>query len=344
MFRCWNRRDLYTVAILSLVFTTTVTADPAVVATQVRLAGAHYTGDIPTIVADHHRFFKEQGLDVKVSYGESGKNNLQRLRAGEIDFALMALTPLVLDRLSDTSPNGPNDPVILANLVHSSLLNLVVAGEEWHEDQLVGARVALARGTNSELQWWLFADAHAEDPLSANLVDMLPEQAIDALQQGEVDMAVLWEPWYSRLLQQAGDRIKTLEKSDLYTAKWVIVTNRHTTEHKPALCRAIIRAYYQAIEYIERNHDTVVDHYEQIAGIDLELNNNETLLPDFDLSLDWSLVALLQQNLSWAIRAGYAAEQTTLDIMSLLNSDHLYAVQPSAVGIPRSNPVNERRE
>lgn len=334
MFWRWNRCTLFAVAIMSLLSTTAVATDPAATTSPVRLAGVHYAGDIPTLIADKQGFFREQGLDVNVGYELAGKKTLQDLRAGKIDFALMALTPIVIDRLTDTSPNGPNDPVILANLVHSSHLNLVIAPQGWQPEQLTGSRVALAMGTNAEVLWWFFADAHQQDPLSARLIDMAPEQSIQALLQGEVDMAVLWEPWASRLLQQSSERFKTLQQSNIYTAKWVIVTSRRLADNQPTLCRAMLGAYYQAIEYIERNGPEVLELYRQHAGVRIPNEGRNLLLPDFDLSLDWSLISLMQQQLNWAIRAGYASEQATLDVMSLLYAEHLYSILPTAVGIP----------
>lgn len=334
MLQCWNRCDLFAVAIMSLVFSTTVAAEPAVVATPVRVAGADYAADIPTLVAVNQGYFKATGFDISVGYGKYGKDNLIDLRRGEIDFALMALTPVVIDRLTDTSPGDPDDPVILANMTHSSHLNFVIAAVGWEVDQLPGARVALAKGTHAETLWWYFAEAHQQDPLSAHLIDMAPEQSIQALLQGEVDMAVLWEPWASRLMQMSGERFKMFEQSDIYTAKWLIVTSRRIAEDQPALCRAIIGAYYQAIEYIERNSLAVLEQYLQHSGVSIHEEEKKLLLPDFDLSLDWSVISLMQAQLHWAMRAGYASDGATLDIMSLLYPEHLYSILPSAVGIP----------
>lgn len=122
-------------------------------AASVRLAGVDYLGDLPTVIAHDEGLFARHGLDVEVEFNGSGRDNLERLRAGTTDFALMALTPIVLDRLADPSPGQADDPVILASLVHSTRLNHVVvpaSGPVEHPADLRGRRVGLRKGTNSE--------------------------------------------------------------------------------------------------------------------------------------------------------------------------------------------------
>src|SRR6056297_332127 len=93
----------------------------------VRIAGAAYIGDLPTYVAAELGFFARHGLASAVEYSDSGKHNMALLRAGDVDFALMALTPFVLDRLTDPTPGQPDHPVILASLLQSHELTALMA-------------------------------------------------------------------------------------------------------------------------------------------------------------------------------------------------------------------------
>lgn len=115
------RRAAQAAAMMAFAFTAATSAD------AVRIAGVDYLGDLPTRVADHNNLFVAEGVDAVVSYSASGRDNLRALRAGETDFALMALTPLAIDLVLDRAPRGTDDPVILASVVHSTRLNHVVA-------------------------------------------------------------------------------------------------------------------------------------------------------------------------------------------------------------------------
>ncbi len=144
------RRAAQAATMIALSFTAATSAD------EVRITGADYLGDLPTRVADHNNLFAAEGIDAVVAYSASGRDNLRALRAGETDFALMALTPLAIDLVMDPDPWGTDDPVILASVVHSTRLNHVVAlgnGGPRKPADLVDGRIGLMRGTNAEFVW-----------------------------------------------------------------------------------------------------------------------------------------------------------------------------------------------
>jgi len=303
----------------------------------VRIAGVIYLGDLPTVIADHENLFRQHGLDATVGFNHSGRDNLRRLRAGETDFALMALTPIVLDRLADATPGGPDDPVILASLVHSTRLNAVVArsaaGIETPQD-LAGRRIALRKGTNAEFVWWLFAHFHGLAPDAVRLVDRPVQAVVDALGDGEVDAAVLWEPWLSRLLASSEEELRVFGGSNIYTAKWVLVTTRRSADEHPARARAVLAAYRDAIERIERDPEAAIRTYARRADVDEAILRKNWQALDHELNLQWSVVATLQQQLDWAERSGRHIRAGPVAVLDLIESAPLRAVDPTRVGVP----------
>lgn len=306
--------------------------------------GTNYLGDVPTLVADRQGYFEHHGLRTELIYQGPGKRNLARLRAGDTDFALMALTPLVLDRLADTTPGAPDDPVVLASLVHSTQLNQVVAldgsGVE-HPADLAGRRVGLVQGTNAEFVWWLFAHYHGLAPAAVERVDHRVDALPDALVAGDVDAAVLWEPWTTRLRQRVGGRLRAFAGSNAYTAKWVLVTRRETSEQRAAHCRAVLSAYRDAIAFIRREPERAQRMYAEHAEVAPEALGERWDEAIYDLNLDWSVIATLQQQFDWARDAGYAAAGAPPGMLSLLAPAPLRALLPGAVGIPRVVPPTE---
>lgn len=307
-------------------------------AQPVRLSGVIYLGDLPTVVAQHQGLFENYDLDVAVEYNASGKVNLEKLRRGETDFAMMALTPVVLDQLADATPGGLDDPVILACLVHSTQLNQIVAltGESIASPpDLQGRRVALVKGTNAEFLWWLFAFLHGFDPMSVELLDMPIDVIPDALANGDIDAAVIWEPWTSRLQQRLGAGLQSFHGGDVYTAKWVIVTTRRNAVERPDLARNILSAYQDAINLVGREPEQAIRIYSQRTGESEEILRVHWQELDYDLNLDWSIITALQLQLEWARRVGYQTAANEVNILSLIEAAPLLAVEPGAVGISR---------
>jgi len=303
---------------------------------RVRIRGVDYLGDLPTLVADKQGFFEAEGVKPVVEYGVSGKQNLVLLRAGETDFALMALTPLVIDLLNDDTPGQADDPVILASLVHSTDLNQVVSLRGSHIERpadLQNRRIGVMKGTNAEFVWWLFATYHGFDATSARLIDKPVETLAKALLDGEIDAAVLWEPWTSRLRGRAGDALRTHPGSKLYTAKWVVAALRQTVAEQPEATRAMLGAYRAAIDFMDREETAAFDLYARRTEESREALTRLRNKLSFELSLDWSLVATMQQQAEWARQAGYAKNARAPDVLALIDSEPLHSMAPLSVGL-----------
>lgn len=312
----------------------------------VRLAGVDYLVDLPTVIARHERLFARHGLEVDVQFNQSGKHNLEQLRAGETDFALMALTPIVLDRLADPSPGGADDPVILASLVQPIWLNYVVvpaSGPVEHAADLPGRRVGLRKRTRAEFVWWLFAHFHGFDPASVELVDYPVEQIPDALRKGEVDAAVIWEPWLSRLRAPGDEAFRHLPCSNICAAQWVLVTTRASAHEQPERSRAVLAAYRDAIASIHRGPEAAITFYSRHADISEATLRNTWLALDFELHLQWSLLSALQQQIDWALQTDHGRAVEPISVLDLIDATALRLLEPSVVGIPASRGDPEAR-
>lgn len=306
---------------------------------SIRLAGVTYLGDLPTLVADRAGLFADHGLDVRVRYGDSGRGNLRALRAGEIDFATMALTPLVLDHLADDDPGGPDDPVILAGMVHSRALNGLVTradGGVEDADDLAGRRVGVPSGTNTAFAWGLYTDFHGRAPDYADLVNADPDALVDALVAGDVAAALLWEPWIARAEQRLDVPLRRLAEGDLYTADWVLVARRETVAAQTERVRDLLRAYNNAIDRIVDEPEAAIGYYADHAGLDQGRAPSGWSPYDYHLSLDWSLIAGLQHQIAWAQRTGRAEPGRETDVLSLFADEPMRDVGQPVVGIPRS--------
>lgn len=304
----------------------------------VRIAGVEYLGDLPTRVAERTGLFADQRIDAAIEYGPSGRDNLRALRAGEVDYALMALAPLAIDLLADPDPRGPDDPVILASLVHSTRLNQVVAladGGPASPAALAGARIGLMRGTNAEFAWSLFSAFHGLDPAGVTLVDRPVEELGEALTRGEVDAAVLWQPWTHRLGQRHQGDITEFAGSNIYTAKWVLVTRRRLAARQPGQARRLLAAYREAIRIIHDDPQRAGALYPEYEGDGFLDAQRASIL--FGLGLDWSLLASLRQQLDWARRAGYRDAGVPQDILARIDAGPLRTLAPARVGIPSAS-------
>jgi ABC-type nitrate/sulfonate/bicarbonate transport system substrate-binding protein len=324
-------------AVLALVLALPVTA-AAAESGPPRLLGVRYLGDLPSLVADERGFFRGSAESLNVEYTSSGRINLRKLRAGETDYAVMALTPLVIDALSDASPGEASDPVIVGNLLNSHRLNQVVTlkrtGVSRPRD-LETSRVGLVKGTNAEFVWSLFARMHGLDTEGVTLVDLPVNKLPQALTDGRVEAAVLWEPWTSRTAEAADGALKNLPGSSSYNAHWVLVGRRSFVDSHPELTRDLLQGYIRAIDWIDTHREQALAFYANRTRVPQARLERNWAVFDYSLDLGWSVLNSLQLQLQWASDAGYGtAGAPSPEVLELLEPAPLRKLDKLRVSIP----------
>lgn len=326
----------YATALLSFLVLLLFGMSPAQAEDVRRLHGVVYLGDIPTLVASERGYFSGQGLDLDVHFGDSGKDNLELLRAGKTDFALMAVTPLVLDAVAREYAGDPNDPQVIASISHSIGLNFVVTragnGIE-HPVDLEGSRIALVRGTNAELLLHFFLEYYGLSVDQVRLVYLPVAEVFEAVAANEVDAAVLWEPWATRLDARLGEPQQRFEVSNVYTARWLLVGRREIVQQSAQAAEQVLQAYAEAIRHIDAYPEDAISLYARHHGVEAEDVAVRWHNFIYGLSLNWSLVTALQQQAEWARDAGYATPQVQFRPLRLVDPRPLNAVQPAAISL-----------
>ncbi|WP_292359720.1 MULTISPECIES: ABC transporter substrate-binding protein [unclassified Methylophaga] len=302
-----------------------------------QLAGVNYLGDLPTLVASKNNLFQKHHLNLEVSLSESGKQNLDDLLAGKVDFALMAPTPFTLDKLANAdTPRQGNEPVILGNLLHSTRMNqiLTLKGRNIQTvNALKGGKVGLSKGTNAEYLWWLYTVFYQLDADSVELINLPVTELGSALVEGKVDAIVTWQPWTNRYIDEYADQIEQVDGSHVYSAKWLLVTTRQMAEENPEYCQHLLEAYVEAIRLIQSDTDNVMQMYSEQANTDeMPLIKYQPAL--HQLNLNWSLIAELHQSIQWAKLRGLAETDIQTDVISWFAPEPLRTIQPFSVKIP----------
>jgi NitT/TauT family transport system substrate-binding protein len=326
------------IAAVSLLFASNAVAEPGSQRT-VRIAGATYLGDLPTYVADELEFFAGNAVEATIQYSDSGKQNLALLRAGDVEFALMALTPIVLDRLANAV--HPDDPVILASLLQSHELTAVIASRDAGIEapaDLREHRIAVESGTDTEFVWWLFEQFHGIDRSSVETVSNPLPEMVEAFVAGRVAAAVLPEPWASRL-EAEFERLgksppRRFDTGSMYAGRWVLVTTRRYVREHRGVCRDVLKAYRQAIEFIERVPTEAISIYSRRVETDSNVFFRHWQSLDYEINLDWALITSLQEQFRWAREVVTGKKDEPPRVLDLLEPGPLQDIWPQAVKIP----------
>jgi len=281
-------------------------------------------------IADQNGYFKSEGLDVTFQQHASGKSALNSVLAGKADFATTAETPVIHAVLAGENPN------VIATILTTEKTTAVIArkgrGISSTED-LRGKIIGVTTGTNAEFYLDSLLLVHSVDKDAVTIINLKPEEIFDALIQGQVDAASIWNPHLFRLQKElSGDGI-TFYAQGIYTMTWNIAAMQGFVTKRPAAARKLLRALLKAETFLRKNREAsqkIVADYLQLDGSAL---NELWDTYNFKLTLDKSLLLALEDQTRWAIKNKLTDKTEVPNYLDYIHVDALKAVNPVAVTI-----------
>lgn len=263
------------------------------------ISGSEWIVDAPTRLAAAAGFFDDDAPpEIRVELADSGRQSLERLMAGEADFALTAAVPLTetLVRLHHQGVSPESWPVVVASIGLSSRTHHVIAdgasGIE-HAADLAGHAVGLLLGTSAHFGWDYFASLHRIDPETVTLVDSRPAELAEGLAAGRFDAVVAWTPFSERIATQLGPDARHFPMYAMDSVSWMLVSRRSLIDAQPQAVERVLRAYAAAVELLA----TDVERAAVLLGSTAEELRDSRV--EWGLTLGWPVIANIEAKLKW---------------------------------------------
>ena len=254
----------------------------------------------PIWIAEHHGYFKKQGLDVNIIEFHSGKASfMAMLNQQGVDLSTVAPTPIMFNSFKR------HDFSIIATFVHSDDDVKVLARNDKginNTKDLLGKKIATPAGTTGQF----FVDAFLtfnEIPISqVEILDISPTNLPKALQEGVVDAIVIWEPHAYEAQQLMPGKTLRMPSKDIYMETFNFMAMNSFIKSHPEKLKKFLLAISNAIDFID-SHQLQA---QQIVARKLALDNKvvSQLWPDYnyELSLNQELIMTLEVEARWAVR------------------------------------------
>lgn len=298
-----------------------------------------YQGEAATYVAQEKGFFKENGLDVTLKLNPSGRTSLHDLLNGVVQIAHVAETPVVYSLL-DTG-YFPEDSIpsfqIFADMVYSNKTQKIVGRKDHgiHEPlDIVGKKVAYLRGTQLDYYFDSFLLEHQISKDEFETVNMNPSEQLKALKNGEIDVAVMWEPYASFVKNELGESAVFLETNLTYSTLWLSTTLNSYAESNPDVLVSYLKSIKAAQEYIRDNPEYTQELLARRTEVPLHIIESLWTEFDFELSLSERMLTLLENQARWMIRNNFA-DTTMQEMQQFVNFNPMQEVHPRGITIVR---------
>ena len=298
--------------------------------------------ETPFWVAEENGYFKAEGLYVTLREYESGGAAFRAMLAGDpIDIVAHAPTPFAAEAFRR------DDFALLAayataadsiKMVADAARGITSVGD------LRGKRIGVSKGTAGEYLLDLVLSTNALAASETKLFDIAPNEMPRALERGNVDAIVTWEPHIADAKELLGPRAVELGGAEAYREVFLLSTMRRFAEERIVTIEKFLRAILRAERFIKENselaREAAVRHLPPDAAAVFRATWQQF---GFELSLDQSLLAIFSDQGRWLRKKGLivsccSAARTGAEFPAypeLFSSDALRAVKPEAVTIIR---------
>ncbi len=250
-------------------------------------------------VALKNGLFKEVGLDVQTIAFPTGREALEALIGGQVDFAYMAEFPIATAALRKQKIQ------VVADLARYRGQRVIASAKFLDlkaPQDLAGKKLGTTLGTNVE---YFTHRLLSKTGIKATVVNAGPADLVPALVRGDVDAAIMFPTFFGAARKTLGDDYRELV-SDEYILHMIISTSAATVEKAPAMIDKFVAALVKA--------DAVLAA-DVAAAKQAVLANMKGVMPAAELDAMWSqteykvkldddLLVLLADQAGWIVDRG----------------------------------------
>lgn len=271
--------------------------------------------------------FTKRGITVKTSSTPTGREALEALIGGQVDYALMAELPPVIGAMqkrdfrviSTISRYGAGRIIGTATTDPSSLKNLN------------GKKIGTTIGTNVDFQAYLVLHAAG---VRATMVNVGPADLSPALARGDIDAAFMFPSFYAQAKKLLGDRYREHITPE-YQSTFVLVASLDEVSKHPDRVKAMLSALVEANKLVVKDQAESAAVVSKATGGLIAPADLVKLWADykFDIVLDKKLVQLFDLEGHWVHENGFVKGDapTVALFLGYVDPSFLNAVAPANV-------------
>ncbi len=281
------------------------------------------------LIAQNQGYFKDEGLEVTIKEYPSGPAALADLLAGKLDTAMGS------DFAGVRNSFAGEDLRILATMSKAEAFDLIARRDRGITEvtDLKGKRVGVTRKTVGEFYLGQFLMFNGLQQSDVQIVDLPQENLVEALKQGQIEAAVLFEPnAYQAKAQLGAEAVRWSVQGDQSIYSLLYATSKLTTQ-RPEAIKRYLRATLRAERFVAE-HDA-----EARTLIARRLNYDDDYITyiwpkfRFVVSLDHELLLNMNDEARWAAEHKLTARPELPDYLQLMYLPALEAIKPERVTI-----------
>jgi NitT/TauT family transport system substrate-binding protein len=293
-------------------------------------ANTRYTGTGLVFIAHVQGYFAHEGLNVTLQPYTTGKDALDAALEGRAELATVADIPIMFAVMK-------GHPVSIVATISTVEKDPGVIGRKdkgiLTAADLDGKRIGVTLGTSGHFMLDALLLRHKLSTDDVTLHDLQPQELAEALLQGNVDAVATWEPYLGALRTQLGANGIIFDGVEIYELPFNIAGTRDYVASHPEMIKKLVRALVRAERLCRDEPDAARQIIASAMNVSLENLQELWLSYRFNVTLDQSLLLILEDETRWAIKNELTDRTNIPNYLDHFYLDALEAVKPEAVTV-----------
>jgi len=203
----------------------------------------------------------------------SGTNSMLNFFTGALDVAYMGSSPFMLAHLY----NLPVRIISIAN-AHNGSLAILKGAEKPENEKNRKYKLGTTLGSDGQVLAFHFSKSLKENNKPI-IVNLSPEECIEALSVGLIDYAALWEPFVS-IAKKANNNVVFTDKDLNFKMYSFIVATDKAIINKTSSLTSFLQLHSASIDQISNQLPRFLPRLRLIFGSDIDVNRYHIMLRD----------------------------------------------------------------
>lgn len=273
-----------------------------------------------------------QGMDgfraagVKVEKISSGVEGLRRVSDGDLDLAASSEFAFISHAMDEPGL------CIYATLSASRTVRLLARADRVGSNpaDLAGKRIGVTLGSVARFFLWQYLALSEVDEASVVLVDMIPGKMTAALQAGEIDAAIVWEPFVTRIRGAMQRQLVEYPDQSLQHYYFVLYGRCDLAERRGAELRAVLAALVAADRLAREDPARAKALVRPVLELDDGKLDEVWPLHSLGVTMPQDLLMLMEMESHWLRAEGLSLAEPP-DVLRVVKPAALAETAPGAV-------------
>lgn len=286
----------------------------------------------PVYIAKEKGFLKEVGLDVDIKTFEAGRLAMNALLKDEADIATAADFVFVSDSFEK------DDIRILGTVTVSNSTHEFLARKDSGIEKITdikGKKVGVTKKSSGEYYFGNFLTENNLDLTDIELVDLQPLEIILAIEKGDIDAALTWEPNVFKIKKSLEPNVISFPAQSNQNLYFLLISKKEFITKNPEVLERFLKAMVKTEKFVKANPIETEEFVKQQFNYGPDYIKSAWYKFGVSVELSQQLLLILDEQARWRIKNKLTDKTTIPNYLNFIYSDGLTIAKPEAVTIIR---------